>query len=172
VIAVDKRGRLGNQMFQYAFAVAVAQQLGTFQIYDTSELEPYFALLEPSLLKGARRRMARAYDRLFGFERREVDADDREDPDEVLANAANYTVYGGHFYSGHFFRPAAPSVRRAFTVHEVHIERFREKYASLLDSGLIDKVRRAAGELSQRLNHRPKSGPNAGSKYMKALGLK
>jgi len=44
--------------------------------------------------------------------------------------------------------------------------------ASLLDSGLIDKVRRAAGELSQRLNHRPKSGPNAGSKYMKALGLR
>jgi DNA-binding IclR family transcriptional regulator len=44
--------------------------------------------------------------------------------------------------------------------------------ASLLDSGLIDKVRRAAGELSQRLNHRPKSGPDAGSKYMKALGLR
>lgn len=137
MIAVDKRGRLGNQMFQYAFAVAVAQQLGTFQIYDTSELEPYFALLEPSLLKGARRRMARAYDRLFGFERREVDADDREDPDEVLASAANYTVYGGHFYSGHFFRPAAASVRRAFTVHDVHVQRFREKYASLLDSGYV-----------------------------------
>jgi DNA-binding IclR family transcriptional regulator len=44
--------------------------------------------------------------------------------------------------------------------------------ASLLDSGLIDKVRRAADELSQRLNYRPTSGANAGSKYMKALGLK
>ncbi|WGS51998.1 IclR family transcriptional regulator [Paraburkholderia sp. D15] len=43
--------------------------------------------------------------------------------------------------------------------------------ASLLDSGLIDKVRRAADELSQRLNYRPKSGPKAGSQYMKALGL-
>jgi DNA-binding IclR family transcriptional regulator len=42
---------------------------------------------------------------------------------------------------------------------------------SLLDSGLIDKVRRAADELSQRLNYRPKSGPHAGSKFMKALGL-
>ncbi len=44
--------------------------------------------------------------------------------------------------------------------------------ASLLDSGLIDKVRRAADELSQRLNYRPKSSANAGTKYMKALGLK
>lgn len=43
--------------------------------------------------------------------------------------------------------------------------------ASLLDSGLIDKVRRAADELSQRLNYRPKGGPNSGSNYMKALGL-
>ncbi|SMG58421.1 transcriptional regulator, IclR family [Paraburkholderia susongensis] len=47
----------------------------------------------------------------------------------------------------------------------------REIGASLLDSGLVDKVRRAAEELSQRLNYRPKLGPNAGSKYMKALGL-
>lgn len=51
--------------------------------------------------------------------------------------------------------------------------------ASLLDSGLVDKVRRAADELSQRLNYRPtnppksgpKSGPGSRSNYMKALGL-
>ncbi|WP_144151066.1 IclR family transcriptional regulator [Paraburkholderia sp. BCC1885] len=43
--------------------------------------------------------------------------------------------------------------------------------AALLDSGLIDKVRGAADELSQRLNYRPKNGPTTGSKYMKALGL-
>jgi DNA-binding IclR family transcriptional regulator len=43
--------------------------------------------------------------------------------------------------------------------------------ASLLDSGLIDKVRRAADELSQRLNYRPKGGAKSGSNYMKALGL-
>ncbi|CAE6814131.1 HTH-type transcriptional regulator XynR [Paraburkholderia nemoris] len=44
--------------------------------------------------------------------------------------------------------------------------------ASLLDSGLIDKVRRAADELSQRLNFRPTSSANSGAKYFKALGLK
>jgi len=47
----------------------------------------------------------------------------------------------------------------------------REIDAALLDGGLIDKVRRAADELSKRLNFRPKSEPNGGSKYMKALGL-
>jgi DNA-binding IclR family transcriptional regulator len=39
--------------------------------------------------------------------------------------------------------------------------------AALLDAGLIDKVRHAAGELSKRLNYRPP----ARSQYMKALGL-
>ncbi|MBN3752577.1 IclR family transcriptional regulator [Paraburkholderia sp. Tr-20389] len=39
--------------------------------------------------------------------------------------------------------------------------------ASLLDSGLIDKVRNAAEQLSLRLNYRP----SAESRYMKALGL-
>lgn len=39
--------------------------------------------------------------------------------------------------------------------------------ASLIDSGLIDRVRYAADELSHRLNYRPASR----SKYMKALGL-
>ncbi|HXZ09584.1 MAG TPA: IclR family transcriptional regulator [Paraburkholderia sp.] len=39
--------------------------------------------------------------------------------------------------------------------------------ASLLDSGLVDKVRHAANELSKRLNYRPPSR----SQYMKALGI-
>jgi len=39
--------------------------------------------------------------------------------------------------------------------------------ASLLDSGLVDKVRHAADELSKRLNYRPPSR----SQYMKALGI-
>lgn len=39
---------------------------------------------------------------------------------------------------------------------------------TLLNSGLIEKVRQAAGDLSRRLNYRP----GAESKYMKSLGLK
>ncbi|SIT45138.1 Transcriptional regulator, IclR family [Paraburkholderia piptadeniae] len=47
------------------------------------------------------------------------------------------------------------------TIPRSHID------ASLLDSGLVDKVRDAAGQLSLRLNYRPP----AESRYMKALGL-
>jgi DNA-binding IclR family transcriptional regulator len=44
--------------------------------------------------------------------------------------------------------------------------------AELLDGGLIDKVRRAASELSKRLNYRPGSGARPANPYMKALGIR
>ncbi|WP_028225643.1 IclR family transcriptional regulator [Paraburkholderia ferrariae] len=44
--------------------------------------------------------------------------------------------------------------------------------AQLLGGGLIDKVRRAATELSKRLNYRPGSGAQPANPYMKALGIR
>lgn len=132
MIAVDKRGRLGNQMFQYAFGVAAAERLGTRHAYDTCEIERYFELLEPHAIRAATRLAVRLGDRLSEFERREVEADDQEDPGSILENVTDRTFYGGHFYSDHFFRPAATAVRRAFSVRAVHRERFEEKYADVL----------------------------------------
>ncbi|WP_233833498.1 IclR family transcriptional regulator [Paraburkholderia sp. ZP32-5] len=66
--------------------------------------------------------------------------------------------------------PVRNDTRRIVAVITTTIPR-HEIDAALLDGGLIDKVRRAADELSKRLNFRPKSEPNGGNKYMKALGL-
>lgn len=132
MIAVDKRGRLGNQMFQYAFGVAAAQRLGTRHAYDTCELERYFELLESHTVMAAARLAVRLGDRRREFERREVEADDLEDPGSILENVTDRTFYGGHFYSDHFFRPAATAVRRAFRVRDLHLRHFEEKYADVL----------------------------------------
>lgn len=135
MIGVDKRGRLGNQMFQYAFGAAAAQRLGTRFAYDTCELEQHFVLLEPPAVRAATRLAVRLGDRVRSFARREVVADDREDPDVILENVTDRTLYGGHFYSGHFFGPASAVVRRAFRVHDLHLERLETKYGALLRDG-------------------------------------
>ncbi len=132
MIAVDKQGRLGNQMFQYAFGVTAAKRLGTRLAYDTCELERYFELLDPHPVRAATRLAVRLSDRLHAFDRREFVVDDREDPDSILESVTNRTFYGGFFYSAHFFRPAASAVRRAFSVRDVHLERFEAKYADVL----------------------------------------
>lgn len=137
MIAVDRRGRLGNQMFQYAFGLAAAQRLGTRCAYDTIELERYFDLEGSRRGRAATRLMAWAVDRVLGLERREIATEGGEDPDEVLASTTDRTYYGGHFYSGHFFAPSSAAVRRAFTVREVHLERFETKYRDLLRDGYL-----------------------------------
>jgi hypothetical protein len=137
MIAVDKRGGLGNQMFQYAFGVAAARRLGTFFAYDTTELERYFRLLGPKPLRAATRLAVRIFDERRGLERREVVADDREEPDEILQSLSDKTFYGGHFYSEGFFHPAAARVRTAFRIREAHLRRFQGKYSSLVTSGYV-----------------------------------
>jgi hypothetical protein len=124
-------------MFQYAFGVAAARRLGTRFAYDTSELERYFVLLEPHLVRASIRLAVRLGDRIRGFERREVVADDREDPDVILENVTDRTFYGGHFYSDHFFNPSAAAVRSAFRVHDLYLDQFLAKYGTLARAGYI-----------------------------------
>jgi hypothetical protein len=137
MIAVDKRGRLGNQMFQYAFGVAAAQILGTRFAYDTHELERYFDLLGSRPGRAATRLAAWALDRTVGLERRDVPVEGQDEPADILARLADRTYYGGYFHSERFFSPASVAVRRAFTVRGVHRERFEAKYASLVEGGYI-----------------------------------
>src|SRR6476659_4030216 len=101
-------------MFQYAFGLAAAQRLGTRHAYNAWTLERYFTV-ESRWINVAKRCAVLGSNGLHGFDRREVVADDREDPDLVLESVTDRTRYGGHFYSERFFLPAASDVRTAFT---------------------------------------------------------
>jgi hypothetical protein len=128
VIAVDARGRLGNQLFQYAFGLTAAQILGTSFVFDARALDPYFVL-------GRHRRPHRLRDPLLIPDRREIVADDRDDPTGVLRTLRNRTRYGGHFYSYLYFAPAAQDVRRVFRAHDALEERFLDRYGALVAGG-------------------------------------
>jgi Glycosyl transferase family 11 len=128
MIAVDTRGRLGNQLFQYAFGVAAAQLLRTRFVFDASGLEPYFRL-------GGHIPPSRVRDALLIRRKREVLTDDRDDPDDILGSLSDSTRYGGFFYSHRYFAPAADRVRTAFRQRDEVEKAFLGKYGALVRSG-------------------------------------
>ena len=125
MIRVEKRGRLGNQLFQYAFALAAARRLGTGFLYETDELARYFVLGNEN-----GRRL-----HLPILRRREYVADDCDDPGQVLEELTDHTRYGGFFYAPGYFEPAAALVREHLTVHPWVEDAFRRAYGHLLERG-------------------------------------
>jgi hypothetical protein len=119
VIEVACRGRLGNQMFQYAFGVAAARRLGTSFAFDARELEPLFALGLHAAPDGRERPVVA------------VGNDDYDDPAAVLAQVADETQYVGWFQSELFFADVAAEIRAAFCLRGAQRERFTDSYGDL-----------------------------------------
>jgi len=122
-------------MFQYAFAIAAARMLDTWFLYDTRDLSRYFAVPRAPIPNAAMKRLVRASGRLLA--RREVVADERDEPEEVMASLTDRTAYGGHFYSEVFFRAAANEVRSRFQVRNEIRNRFMNRYAMLVKTGYV-----------------------------------
>jgi hypothetical protein len=120
VIEVDCQGRLGNQMFQYAFGLAAARLLGTHAAIEDAELRRIFVLAEPTEL--ARERPVRVVT---------IPNDAYHDPQEVLERLTDDTRYVGFFQSERFFAPVADAVRAAFRVRPEHEQAFRRLYSDL-----------------------------------------
>jgi hypothetical protein len=133
MIAVEARGRLGNQLFQFAFGVAAAARLGTDFAMNDDLLRPNFTL-EPwgaparRLSRSSRYRIAQ---RRSPFPVVRFD-DAYQAPGEVLALVKDRTHYAGFFQSELFFKDAAADVRRMFRPRPEHERAFKDRYEDLL----------------------------------------
>jgi hypothetical protein len=131
VISVDTRGRMGNQMFQLAFAHAAARRLGTTFIlgpgplWDSFDLGPW-----------GRRRVRLA--RKLAFRLRHgsnppdrVEVDEQEDPDAVVGQLCDAVAYGGFFQSERYFAGYEDEIRALFRVRAEHERAFAARYGDL-----------------------------------------
>jgi hypothetical protein len=130
MIAVELRGRLGNQMFQYAFALAAATRLGTdFALYRPLGVAPEGEQLRRFFTLGGRD-LPLIDDP--GLPRRWIDNRDFEQPDDVFRSLEDNTSYGGYFQAEQFFEPVTLRVRAAFEVRPELAEAFRSRHEGLL----------------------------------------
>jgi len=137
MIAVEARGRLGNQMFQFAFGLAASARLGTDFAMSDALLRTHFRLDPWSApLRTARRAFRyRARRWLSPFPVTKVAGD--AEPDSVLASLVDGTHYDGFFQSERYFAGADNLVRRAFEPHAAHLAAFRARYGDLIRSPYV-----------------------------------
>jgi len=135
VIAVESRGRLGNQLFQFAFGIGASRRLGTSFVMPDRLLRAAFTLGRYGRPLGRRRRALRY--RLGRYPIVKFDNESYREPADVLRQLTDRTQYAGFFQSEDFFANARDEVRAAFTARPEVLRAFRERHAGLLEAPYV-----------------------------------
>ena len=154
MIAVRLQGRLGNQLFQYAFIYVAAKQLNTSfyidQHIERSVVNKYFEKLNPpknhlcvrlfgingfkNIFSYHLRRFY--YKKLAQFYKLQVKQYDfNEDQHQVTIQ--NDTLYLGYFQSELLIRSIENTIREKFILKNEFVDQFNKKYGNLYRNNKI-----------------------------------
>mgnify|MGYP001272465500 CR=1 FL=1 len=125
MIIVEIEGRLGNQLFQYAFAKSLGYRLGAMVLIDEPhhkfDLPNFFQLRNFNALKNKLLR------KIYRHRLRKKSVSNNECPKDVLNDLTNGTIYSGFFQSEKYFQTARDSILEEFVPHQKFILEY-EKY--------------------------------------------
>ena len=158
MIGVKVQGRLGNQLFQFAFAYSLSRKYGTGFYLDQTEqllyISQYFNVKKDinyylvnilfdarSLRKynyGLRRRYYSLLDHLFIRKQLEFAPD--ATCKSVMQLAGNQTMYTGFFQSELFFLPYAGEIRHFFQLKKKIVDQYHRKYDQVFNERKIITV--------------------------------
>lgn len=151
MIAIKLHGRLGNQLFQYAFAYSAAKKLTTsFYLdkrYAPTLLSKYFTIendkfqwLDDLLfsIKGFKNLFS-SYFKLAFYAKieqilklREMEFRSDINPVEEMHKIADQKIYSGYFQSELYFEEYRTEIRSQFRIKKRHIKAFEKVYSSLI----------------------------------------
>ncbi len=129
MIAVELRGGLGNQMFQYAFALAASHRLNTDFVVYASTAAPEGEQLSQNFTLGACRPPVNGDP---GYPMRWIDNQDYDRPEDILSSLSDGAGYSGYFQSSRFFAEVEHEVRERLGYAQRSTRRFAD--ASLTSS--------------------------------------
>jgi len=138
MIRVRLIGRMGNQMFQLAFAHAASRRLGTEFVmcrepgtgHPTIGLWRFFEL-GPWGRASVRWRRRAQFRFQHGFKPDVVLCEQHESPASTLARLRDGVEYGGYFQSEDWFTDCVDEIRRLFTVRDEHQHAFRRMFPDI-----------------------------------------
>jgi hypothetical protein len=160
MIAVELAGRLGNEMFIYAFALSAARRLRCpfVLLYDFDDprvfqLPSFFECA--SFRPGINRFLARIHGRLKGLFPRQV-WNSNDEPELHLAGLRRFATYFGYMQSEKYFSADVEVVRKEFAVQAQPRQAFADKYG--------DRLRRTPNVVlhCRRMDYREFGNPSLG----------
>jgi len=135
MIGVRVDGRLGNQMFQYAFAIALSEKLKTrfyiSQFLWDNLLYQYFEL--PSNTKW----INEIVERYFWKELKYIEDKDFDITNWQEVCNENNVVYQGYMQSLQYFESAKYLITKEFEIKQIWTNQFNKKYANLFTNNKI-----------------------------------
>lgn len=135
MIAVQLHGRLGNQLFQYAFAFETAKKLKTSFVFDEfidhNLISQYFYLDKTHYSTFGRIR------KRFKKWRYQVNQMGNKTPEEMFSESHNHCFYKGFFQSEKYFPSIKNQLNDFIKVKEKYIAEFNSKYQNLLNKKYI-----------------------------------
>jgi hypothetical protein len=154
MIAVRLEGRLGNQLFQYAFAYATAKRLNTSFYLDKSAdpllIDKYFNIEKDFCwildtyvfsIKGfknlfsfhLKRNFYLLIEKLLGLS--QIIFDSAVEPAMQTGNIKNHSIYQGFFQSEQYFSEFKKEVFDLFSIKSEYKNQFEETFRSLPAAG-------------------------------------
>lgn len=151
MIIVSFHSQLGNQLFQYAFAVATSRKLNTFFVpYLSIARNPYqltyFKTDRFTEFICARAGRARLFRRIIRKLIRFLVRNTVKDTDgSKLVPVQKRTYYEGYFQSDSYFKQQLSVIKKAFTIKKHYQDIFKIRYGPLFDTTkvLVLHIRRA-----------------------------
>lgn len=136
MIIVRLTGRMGNQLFQYAFAMSAQKRLRTYAMIDDrfqrDVVSPYFSfkgIYQHPLIKRVAYRLVQLP---------QIYQDGGEDIEMILEKVVkNGVYYFAYFQSERYFEPIRSRIRDRIRIKQRYQEEFQKKYGQLYKDNRI-----------------------------------
>ena len=167
MINILKSGRLGNNLFQFAFGLTLSKKLKTDFIFDTSSIDKYFVLgnYNNPILKKIR------YIRyLFSLKFnswKTIDLNLDVAPTEILPGAHDHAVIYGYFQSADFFKENLETVKNHFKIKNRYLETFNNNYGQLFQKPTVCVAIRLTDYASWKIDEIDGKTPELSFEYFK-----
>ena len=131
MINILKSGGLGNNLFQFAFGLAVSKKLKTSFVFNTESLDEYFELGNYNDFFLKRKRYLFYLFLLKFYKWKVIDLNLDTKPDEILNLVENNAVLYGYFQSSLFFAGYEDLVKQSFKIKNSHLEKYQSRFSHL-----------------------------------------